>query len=68
VDGTELTDAGRQLRADIERETDLATREVIERLGDQIDELFSIIEPWSQAIVAGGGYPVDPSKLMSVTG
>ena len=68
VHGTELTDAGRQLRADIERETDLATREVIERLGDQIDELFSIIEPWSQAIVAGGGYPVDPSKLMSVTG
>ena len=66
--GTELTDAGRTLRREIEDATDDAERAVIDRLGDRADELFGLLEPWSQAIVAGGGYPVDPSKLRQVRG
>jgi hypothetical protein len=66
--GTAMTPAGRELRREIERDTDRAEREIVERLGDRADELFGLLEPWSQAIVAGGGYPVDFSKLRGVEG
>jgi hypothetical protein len=36
---------------------------VVERLGDRADELFGLLGPWARAIVAGGGYPVDPTNL-----
>jgi hypothetical protein len=64
VDGEQLTDAGRALREHIERTTDLAAGAVVERIGADAPELFALLEPWSAAIVAGGGYPVDPSRLM----
>ena len=63
-----LTDAGRELREGIERDTDHAEREVVERLGDRFDELFAWLEPWSAAIIAGGGYPVDPTRLGETRG
>lgn len=68
VDGDSFTAEGRKLRGAIERETDWAERELVERLGDRADELFGLLEPWSKAIVAGGGYPVDPSALRKVSG
>lgn len=64
----QLTPAGRELRREIERETDRAEREVVERLGDRADELFATLEPASKAIVANGGYPVDFSQLRGVKG
>jgi hypothetical protein len=63
VDGAQLTAAGMELREEIERATDLADREVVERIGDRDDELFALLRPWARAIVAGGGYPVDPTNL-----
>jgi hypothetical protein len=63
VDGEELTPAGMELRERIEQDTDLANREVVDRLGDRADELFALLGPWARAIVAGGGYPVDPTNL-----
>jgi hypothetical protein len=63
VDGEQLTPAGKELRSEIERETDRAEREVIGRLGGRAEELFGMLEPWSKAIVAGGGYPVDFSQI-----
>jgi hypothetical protein len=68
VKGEELTNTGRALRKEIEDETNRAEREVVERLGDRADELFGLLQPWTDAIVAGGGYPVDPSQLRRVTG
>ena len=64
----ELSDAGRELRREIENQTDRAERELVDRLGDRADELFSIVEPMAKAIVAGGGYPVDFSDLRGVKG
>ncbi|HEY7440190.1 MAG TPA: hypothetical protein VIC35_12420 [Acidimicrobiia bacterium] len=58
-----LTASGRELRGDIERATDLAERELYERLDGRADELFELLQPLSSAIVAGGGYPTDPSNL-----
>jgi hypothetical protein len=69
LDGeNQLTDAGRRVRAEIEHDTDLAEREVIDRLGDRADELFSLIQPMAKTIVEGGGYPVDFSRLRGTRG
>ncbi|HEX6309993.1 MAG TPA: hypothetical protein VF152_00035 [Acidimicrobiia bacterium] len=64
--GTAMTPAGTELRREIERETDRAEREIVGRLGDRHEELFGLLEPWSRAIVDGGGYPVDFSTLRGV--
>ena len=62
LDGDQLTDAGRSLRASIERETDQTVRTVQERLGDDLDELVGIMSPWAKAVVAAKAYPVDPAN------
>jgi hypothetical protein len=58
-----LTETGRDLREQIESTTDLAERELIDRLGDRADELFVLLEPWSTAMVGKGGYPASASAL-----
>lgn len=63
LDGDELTAGGVALREEIETETDEAERDVVERLGNAAEKLFALLEPWSKAVVAGGGYPVDPANL-----
>ena len=64
----QLTEAGRAFRAEIEHATDLAEREVIDRLGDRPGELFSLIQPIAKTIVEGGGYPVDFTQLRGTRG
>jgi hypothetical protein len=64
----QLTDAGRTFRAEIEHDTDLAEREVLDRLGDRAGELFSLIQPMAKTIVENGGYPVDFSQLRGTRG
>jgi hypothetical protein len=64
----QLTEAGRTFRAEIEHDTDLAEREVLARLGDRADELFSLIQPMARTIVENGGYPVDFSQLRGTRG
>jgi hypothetical protein len=69
IDGDgQLTAAGRTFRAEIEHDTDLAEREILERLGDRADELFSLIQPMAKTIVDGGGYPVDFGQLRGTRG
>jgi hypothetical protein len=58
-----LTDAGTTLRADIERTTDRAARGLLDRIGDDMAALFDLLDPWADAIVAGGGYPTSPKDL-----
>jgi len=63
VDGETFTAAGEALRASIEEATDRSERRIVDALGGDADELFSLLEPWATAIVESGGYPSDPSKL-----
>jgi hypothetical protein len=63
LDGDDLTDVGRELREGIEAATDRADRAVVEALGDDLDELLDLTVPWAKAVVAAGGYPMDPSEL-----
>lgn len=64
----QLTEAGQSFRAGIERDTDLAEREVLDRLGDRAGELFSLIQPMAKTIVENGGYPVDFGQLRGTRG
>jgi hypothetical protein len=51
-----FTDAGRAEREAVEAATDRHCRPVIDALGDDLDELLGILEPWGAAIRKGGGY------------
>lgn len=51
-----FTDAGRALRESIEVATDAQMAGAIAALGDDIDELFTILAPWGTTVRAGFGY------------
>jgi hypothetical protein len=56
VDGDgALTDEGREFREDIERATDVQEVELVDALGDDVDELFELMAPWARAVVASAG-------------
>ena len=57
LDGDELTPAGWELREEIESATDHMERRVVDAVGDDADELFTLLDPWCDQIVAAGGYP-----------
>lgn len=51
-----LTGEGRARREAVEQATDHQMRPAIEALGDDAKELFSILEPWGEAIRDAAGY------------
>ena len=56
VDGDgALTAEGREFREGIERATDAQEAELVEALGDDVDELFDFMAPWARAVVAAAG-------------
>jgi hypothetical protein len=57
VDGGAFTDQGRAEREAVEVATDRQCRPIVEALGDDVDELLGMLEPWVQAIRDGRGYP-----------
>jgi hypothetical protein len=63
--GTALTDAGVDLRRRIERATDRQDAPMIAAIGPAMDELMSLLEPWADAIRAGGGYPDRAFRTLS---
>jgi helix-turn-helix protein len=63
VEGDGFSHAGQDLRASIEEATDRQERAIVTAIGEDADELFAWLAPWSKAIVDSGGYPSDPSSL-----
>jgi len=63
IKGDEFTPEGEELRASIEAATDAQERPIVEALGDDADELFDILPPYADAILAAGGYPSDPRTM-----
>jgi hypothetical protein len=51
-----FTPAGRDAREAVEVATDAQMQPVLAALGESIDELVTILEPWGAAVRAGGGY------------
>lgn len=62
LDDDELTEDGRELREEIEWMTDLQERSLCAAIGDDMDDLLTILEPWARAIVEAQYYPVAPVK------
>jgi hypothetical protein len=65
LNGVTLSDAGRDLRRRIERDTDRQDRPMVLALGDDAEELQGLLRPWAEAIVAGQGYPAQAFKTAS---
>jgi hypothetical protein len=62
LDGDALTPAGQQAREAIEAATDQQMSPAVRALGDDIDDVCALLEPWGAAMRAAGGYiggPVD---------
>lgn len=55
--GDELTDAGRQLRDDIEHATDVQEARMVAALGDDADPFFTVLDGWCDRVVEQKGYP-----------
>jgi hypothetical protein len=58
-----FTPAGEQLRAVIEEMTDAGETEVVAAIADDADELFTLLAPWTDAILGAKGYPRDPASV-----
>lgn len=56
VDETGFTDAGRTAREAVETATDRQMAPAIDALGDDADELFTLMAPWGATVRAGHGY------------
>jgi hypothetical protein len=56
LEGEALSERGWSERDAVELATDRQCRPVIDALGDDLDELIGILEPWGDAIRAAGGY------------
>jgi hypothetical protein len=65
LDSDEFTDAGRDYRRSIESATDRGEAVVVEALGDDAGELFSLLEPLQKAVLDGKGYPANPADIMN---
>ncbi len=62
-DAGALTETGRAERETMERATDAALKPAIEALGDDVDEVIRLLEPWGAAMRAAGGYVGGPVDL-----
>ena len=57
-----ITDRGRAVRDAIEDATDLAQRDLVEAVGDDLDEVTARLDVWSQRCIDAHAFPVDPRK------
>ena len=56
IDGDGYTEAGRLLREQIETATDLQMKPAVDALGEDLEQLCSILGDYGRAIKAAGGY------------
>ena len=57
VDEVGFTTAGRQLREEVEVNTDLQMAGIVRSMGSALQELVDLLTPWGEAIRTGHGYP-----------
>ncbi len=64
----QLTDAGRSFREEVEVRTDECERQVMEAIGEDLDELLDHLDRWSEAIIDAGSYPQRIAGVYNVGG
>ena len=47
-----ITDRGRELREEIERATGRQQSSIVEAIGDEVEELLGILDPWARTVAA----------------
>jgi hypothetical protein len=52
-----MTESGRAAREEVEVATDRQCDQIAEALGDDLEELVTVLSRWGEAIRAAGGYP-----------
>ena len=57
IDDEAFTPEGQEVRAGVEATTDRQLAGVVVALGDDADDLFTIMAGWSRQIIDAGGYP-----------
>ena len=57
-----LSATGLAVRNNIEATTDLAQQELVDALGDQLDQIVERTAAWSKAVVDARAFPPDPRK------
>ena len=62
-DDNAFTAEGERIRASIEDATDDGERQVVEALGNDAEELFGLLRPWTKAVLEAKGYPRDPASV-----
>lgn len=65
IDGDQFTDAGREAREAVERETDRQMQPALDALGPDLADLVDLLQAWGTAIRAAGGYLSTPAQLTS---
>ncbi len=64
MDGPALTGAGHAAREAVEAATDRQCRPITAALGDRLEALVTLLQPWGAAVRAAGGYlPSGPHDL-----
>jgi DNA-binding MarR family transcriptional regulator len=62
VQGETLTEQGEAFRGEIEADTDRQEEPILNALSDaELEELFTLLEPWGKQIYEAGGLMSDPS-------
>lgn len=62
-DPVRFTDEGRAVRESIEAATDAQMAPMLAALGDDLDELVTLLAPWAATIVQAGGFPATITQL-----
>lgn len=62
LDGDQLSEAGRELRAAVEEATDTAMAPVVEALGDRLEPVAARCDVWGAGLVEQGWFPPDVYK------
>jgi hypothetical protein len=57
-----ITDRGRAVRDAVEDATDLAQRDLLDGIGDDLDFVATRLDAWSQSCIDAGAFPVDVRK------
>ena len=65
LDGDGFSDAGRELGKSIEVATDEQMAPALDALGDDVVELFAIMEPWGATVRDGLGYMQSAARTTS---
>ena len=62
IAGGTITDRGRAVRDAIEDATDLAQRDLLDAIGDDLPDVTAKLDTWSQRCIEAKAFPGDPRK------